>query len=214
MNCTNHQEWLQTYLDGEPQNSPETEAHRTSCPACRVLFATARALRAGLSRLPSPVLPEGMPDSVVCCVLDDRRRGIRLRRVAVVVALAASLLLVTFLALPLFRKDVVPEPSLARQASPPEPSLQENLEHGTTAVVDLTRRVTDETVGQSRLLLPAIFPDMPLPDTLALVALNMPAESLRGVQETVSESLEPVTTSMRRAMDLFRRNLSPMAPSE
>ena len=214
MNCNNHQEWLQTYLDGDTRNLPEPEAHRTTCPACRALFAAAQALRAGLSRITAPAPPEGMSELVVTGVLADRMRTLRFRRVAVVAALAASLLLVAFLALPFFRKDVAPDPSLVRDTKPPEPSLQDNLEEATSAVVDLTRRVTDETVDQTRLLLPAIIPDLPLPDTQAYAALNMPAQSLRGVQESVSEGLEPVTTSMRRAMDLFRRNLPPMAPTE
>jgi anti-sigma factor RsiW len=217
MNCTNHHEWLQTYLDGDAPTPPETEAHQAACPACRALFAAAQALRAGLSRITSPAPPEGMPDQIVTCVLAERRRVLRFRRVAAVVALAASLLLVTFLALPFFRKEVVPDDSRAHAAPKPvepSPSLQENLEDASAAVADLTRRMTGETVGQTGLLLPAIVPDMPLSDPQVVLALNMPAESLRGVQETVSEGLEPVTTSMRRAMDLFRRNLPPMAPSE
>lgn len=213
MNCTNHQEWLQEYLDGTaPTDTGPAAEHRTSCAVCRELFAAAQRLLAGVRQLHCATPPADLPCRIVRAVLADRRRTLVFRRVAVVGALAASLLLALWLARPYFRADAPPgNREVVEDPKVSGPSLEASLQEGTTALVEVTRRTTDETVGQTRLLT-ALVPEVPLPDTQALLALNAPSASLRELQDGVSDGLEPVASSWRRAVDLFRRNIPPMTP--
>jgi hypothetical protein len=96
------------------------------------------------------------------------------------------------------------------QPAPAPPSLRENVEEATSAVASLTRRTAGETVEQGRLLLPAV--SLPAPEQAALAEpLEPPVESLRQAGQGVTTSLAPVTTSARRAVDLFLRDIPPMA---
>src|SRR5207245_710882 len=78
-------------------------------------------------------------------------------------------------------------------ANPPSPSLNRSVEEAGQAMVALTRRATDETVGQTRLLLPLVLPDKPLGDSpTANAFLEPPAESLRDIQQGMTAVLEPL----------------------
>jgi hypothetical protein len=212
MNCSDHEHWLQGHLDGKAEDTNVAAAeHRAACATCCAMFAAAQRMLAALGRLPSAEPPAGLASRIVGCILADRRRVIRYRRVLVAGSLAASLLLAVLAALPFLRPGGATV-TVVRQ--PAEASLEENIQEMTAAVVELTRRTTDETVGQTRLLLPAIVPELPAADSQMMVMLDPPAQSLREVQASVSEGLEPVTTSWRRAVDLFRRNIPPMGASE
>ena len=75
-----------------------------------------------------------------------------------------------------------------------------------TAVVGLTRRTVDETVGSSVLL--GSVPLNPLPAPADWTeAFEPAAQSLGAAREGLAEGLEPVTTSARRAARLFWRDL-------
>ncbi len=80
-------------------------------------------------------------------------------------------------------------------------------------MADLTRRTADETVGQGKLLLPVVVaqPNLgnPVPG-----AMGPPMRSLRSAGQGVSEGLEPVTTSARRALHLFLSELPPVEGKE
>src|SRR5437773_11036200 len=94
MNCDEAQHWLQRQLDGEPVTERAAlEAHCAACPACRERFVAAERLIAGLRLRQTPGLPFGLSERIVRRVLHDGRRKRRVRRLAVGVALAASLLL-------------------------------------------------------------------------------------------------------------------------
>lgn len=217
MNCTDHRDWLQSYLDGNlPAADAAAAQHRAGCPECHGLHAAARRVLAAVRTVPCPAPPDGLRGRIIRCVLADRRRMVLRRSVAAVAALAAGLLLATFLALP-FLRPAPPGIDGTRAGGPPVPvevSLHENIQEATAAFGELVRRTTDETLGQTRLLFPAVVPEVPVPDTQALAALNTPALPLREVQDGVADGLEPVTTSWRRALDLFRRNIPPMTPTE
>lgn len=217
MNCTDYRDWLQLHLDGAaPLEAPAAARHRAGCAVCHGLYGAAQRLIAGVRGLADPAPPIGLRDRIVCGIRADRRRVLRLRRVAVVGALAAGLLLATFLALPYLR-PTPPGTSDAVAIGPPppaEPSLEANLHEATAALGALVRRTTDETLGQTRLLLPAVVPDVPVPDSQTLAALNTPVKPLREVQDGVADGLEPVTNSWRRAVALFSRNIPPMGPAE
>lgn len=214
MTCGDHQEWLQTYLDGEATTDAPAVEHRSACAGCREQFAAARCMLAALRTVAQPAPPAGLGEQLVRAVAADRRRSLRYRRGAAVAALAATVLLATLHALPWPRPAAENGAGLVAVAPETTPSLEENLQEATGAVVSLTRRATEETMDQTRLLLPAFAPEVPLSDTPAHVALSTPAQPLREVQETVAEGLAPVTDSWRRAVDLFRRNLPPMTSAE
>ena len=80
------------------------------------------------------------------------------------------------------------------------------------AVVALTRRTADETMSETKLLLPVNLSQASVADSQELEqAFEPPAQSLREIQEGMSAGLEPVTTSARRAVGFFlgeRRELS------
>jgi hypothetical protein len=91
------------------------------------------------------------------------------------------------------------------------PSLSENMAEATSAVASLARRTADETVSNGQLLVPPVT--LPMPDQQTVASpLDPPAESLRQAGRGVAVGLEPVTSSVGRAFDLFRRDIAPMAP--
>jgi hypothetical protein len=79
-------------------------------------------------------------------------------------------------------------------------------------VVGLTRRTADETVGQGRLLLPAVVARAERPDAGGPGPMDPPLRSLRTTGEGVSAGLEPVTSSARRAVDLFFHEIPALEP--
>jgi hypothetical protein len=102
--------------------------------------------------------------------------------------------------------DVTPE-----QGKRAAPSLGENMAEATSAVASLARRTADETVSNGQLLVPPVA--LPVPDQGVVTSpLDPPAESLRRTGRGVVAGLEPVTGSMVRAFDLFRRDIAPVAP--
>ena len=78
-------------------------------------------------------------------------------------------------------------------------------------MVALVNRTADETVGQSRVLLPqgVSTPALPASETWQ-PTLEPGADSLREAQEGVALGFEPVTSSARRAVNLFLREIPPM----
>lgn len=215
MNCTTHETWLLAWLDGtEPVETLAAESHRQSCSRCAELYGAARHLRKLFEQLVQPVPPPDLTERIVVSVQADHRQRFLLRRVIGFGALAASLLVAGWFALPYYRP--VPEPSNLVEVLPKAatPSLEESLHDATAAVVALTRRTTSETVENSRLLA-ALVPEVPMPEAQILVADSASTAPLRELQESVSEGIEPVASSFRRATDLFLRYLPPgMPPSE
>jgi hypothetical protein len=227
MNCHECQDLLQRRLDGEAlPGTPELDQHLASCPLCRHRFAVSQRLLGGLKRLPRPVLPPDFSQRMVGQILDDRRkRRLRMRRrLWATAALAASLLLMAlagYFGLPDPTPAPRPGPIAERQVEPeppvpePVPSLRRSAEEAGTAVAALTGRLADTTLEQARLLLtataPMDVPDLALPD-LALGPWDEPlepaAESLRQAGQGVSEGLQTVTDSTRRAVDFFMRELT------
>src|SRR5262249_7851834 len=90
---------------------------------------------------------------------------------------------------------------------PGSPSIQESVEEAGKAVMALTRRTADETVGQSRLLLTPVLADTPAEKPKPAPTTDAPAPSLEDVSQTMTAGLETVTTSARRALALFWREI-------
>lgn len=216
MNCLECQNRIQERLDGgDWLAGADLERHLAECRDCRQLHEAARRLEEGLRLLPAPFPPPGFADRMVQQVLGQRRRRRTWHLAATVGGLAATVL-VTVLAMQYWpQAGVSPPPAPVHAAKPtepqpgPPPSLSDSFAEVSSAVAALARRTTEETVDQTRVL----WLD-PMP-TVAQVervepAPDLAAQSLWEAGQGVSAGLEPVTTSARRAVDLFLRELPPM----
>jgi hypothetical protein len=218
MNCPACHDLLQQRLDGGPAHpaggDPGTpDQHLQGCPECAALHRAARRLEEGLRLLAPPAPPAGLAGRVSAAVSRARRARARRRRRLVPRALAASLLLVLLAwAYRPWKERPRPTPApdvpVARQEAPaPDPvPLRESVAEAGSAVASLTTRTADETVGQTRLLLPG-----PVPPALGGFDVDPPLKPatgpLREAGEGVSAGLEPVTSSVRRAASLLLRDI-------
>jgi hypothetical protein len=222
MNCQDAHERLQQSLDGIPIESPEWLEHLRDCAECRALAAAGRRLQEGLRLLSAPLPPPDLATRIVEAVLCDRRRAKRRarQRWAVTLALAAALFIAVLLRLdwrtPTPDADVQPrEPVAAKETdktnkpAPPAPTtaptLRESASELGAVFASLTNQTAEETVGQTRRWVSNVSgPELPKVD---LTTMEPPTQPLRAAGEGVSEGLEPVTTSARRAVGLFLREL-------
>ncbi len=217
MNCHASHELLQQRLDGTPIESPELLEHLRGCADCRVLEAGTRRLQDGLRLLASPLPPPDLAARIADRVLLDRRRARRRarRRWTVTLALAAGLFIALRLRLDWHGRQTEPEnekqgPVVQNPIPEPKaaPTLRESVTQAGEAVASLTSQTADETVGPTRWLVPNVSPpELPKVD---LEAIEPPTRPLREAGEGVSTGLEPVTSSARRAVGLFLRELPPM----
>jgi anti-sigma factor RsiW len=212
--CTTSERALLDRLDGTPiAGLAALRQHLAVCAACRQLHAAAGRLEDGLRLHPRPVAPPGLTDRIVAAVLEDQpavslRRWPRQARRAL--ALAAGLLLMVCLAGEQRTRNLMLPPVREPGASA-SVSLRASVAEAGSAVVNLTARTADETVGQSRLLVPVVA-SAPLEDPMNLGPVEAPMKSLFGAGQGVSSGLEPVTNSARRAFGLFLREIPPMNP--
>jgi len=136
----------------------------------------------------------------------EHQKTVRKRRLLVASALAASLIFASgtfyWLALPDRTRSPgakAPEQSTANAV----PSLHQHVEEASQAFVLLTERAAQQTVTDSRALLPAMETQATAGDRLVLQTLEPSAQSLEELKRSMSAGLEPVTSSARRAVDLF-----------
>jgi predicted anti-sigma-YlaC factor YlaD len=230
MTCSESQVLLQQHLDGEPiADRGEVDRHLADCPACRDLYASARRLQECLQSLTSIAPPADLSQRILARWLEERRSQARWRRRLLVgVGVAAALLAAIFLGYSRWRPRGEPEtersgetanqdlgspdftdsPTPRIAVAPAGASLNQSVEEAGSALVALLNRTADETVGQGKVLLPATMPTPPLPAPDAWQqTLDPPVESLREAQQNVASGLEPVTSSARRAVNLFLREM-------
>jgi hypothetical protein len=81
------------------------------------------------------------------------------------------------------------------------PSLRKDAAEATDAVVAIGKRAAEETLGESRLLVPKVQ----LPP-IAATALASAAAPINDAGKGLIDGLEPVTTSARRAIGMFIRD--------
>lgn len=219
MNCEFCQDLMQQQLDGVAVVvAPEVERHLAECSRCAALWATSHRLYAGLRLLTPPCPPLEFSERLVAGVLAERRARRRRGRVyGAVVGLAAGLLLAAA-AVGLYaaglltpRQPVVvnntPAPKLVPdELKPtPAPSVRVTVGDAGNALASLTTRTADETVGQTRLLVPVVTG--PSLDELDTPPGIEPTKSYLEAGQGVSVALQPVTNSAERALKLFRRDL-------
>jgi hypothetical protein len=151
-----------------------------------------------------------MSRGLVAAILAERRgRQRRQRWARLVVGLAAAVLV--FVLLDRERQQTRPPlRAVSETAEAPPGSLRESVTEASSAVVNLTRRTADETVGSTRLLLPVVVARPPADEPAGTSPLDPPVRSLREAGQGLSAGLEPVTSSARRAFDLFLREVPPM----
>lgn len=214
MNCRMAHDLLQRSLDDTPIESPEWLAHLRDCADCRALASAGRRLQHGLRLFVVPQPPTDLAARIVEKVRLQRRRA--RRRGAVALALAACLLVA--LALRLHRRPAGPRhggtgvpPVVRLDRRPAGPSeyatrtLRESAVELGEVFTALSNQTAEETLGPTRRLVSNVAaPALPQVD---LTAMGPPTRPLRQAGEGVSEGLQPVTTSARRAVDLFLREL-------
>jgi hypothetical protein len=215
MNCDEAHDLLQQNLDGTPIESPEWRAHLRHCDECRALALAGRRLQDALQLLTAPMPPPDLAGRIAERVRLDRRRAQRRarRRWAVGLALAAVVLITLGLRLDWHgrpaRIEIHPPEALVKNESLPKeksaPTLRESAAELGEIFTSLSNQTADETVGQTRRWVANVAsPALPQVD---LTAMEPPTQPLREAGQGVSDGLEPVTTSARRAVDLFLRDL-------
>lgn len=212
MNCADIEELVQRRLDGAPVDVPADEPHLSGCATCRQLWSACGQLEDGLQKITPPSVPAGLNQRVVARYLREQRQARRQLYIGIT-ALAASTVLVAFLlrpwAAPLDVAPVEPQP-VVKVDDKPEGTMQENVGEAGEALVAIVTRTAGETVGQGTLLMPdAVAIANPMTDNWG-ETLVPPAEPLREAGRGVSTGLEPVTSSARRAVNLFWRDLPPV----
>ena len=218
MNCPESKAFLQCRLDGRSNSQmepPELQMHLAACRSCRELHAVASRLIEGLALMPSFEPPAHLADLITGRVLRGRRRYRQL--LTLVTVLAATMLL----ALTVYSRkfgSIVIRGSVGQVAyAPPHsttsvPINQSALEVG-QAFASLAQRTAGATIDQSRLLMPLVVPagDVSL-SRVQLPYSQQPANYFQESALGVSQGLEPVTSSARRALNLFLREVPSIAP--
>ncbi len=220
MNCLECLDLLQRQLDGETAAPAALHAHLSACLECRERFAAAELLRAGLKPSPRPQLAVNFAQRMASRVLRDRvQRQQRLRRRLFVTAALAASVLVLFL----FSTWSSPRPDgpgpvapLAKQddARKPAPEVPLPKQDDTRqAFASYSERIMGKTREHAQVLLAAANPLEQLPAG-TLPDLDPAAESLLQAGKDVTESVQTVTHSARRAFDYFAREIPMWEPAK
>lgn len=202
--CDAAQAALQRLLDGDSAwDSPEAATHRAACVDCREELALARLLPGAF---PRPTMPSGLTNRVVGASVAQYRRRRIVRYAGLGAAVAASIL-VAVIAFRPARQTITETPSVASLArpkddAPPPKPLGEAVSEARDALVSLTRR----TATQTRATSVALVPNPKLPD---VPDSGDGLEPLTDAQAGAARSVEPITVSARRAVNLFLRAADP-----
>jgi hypothetical protein len=220
MNCSICEELIQQRLDGSPfAEAAALESHLVDCPRCAARHAALARLSAGLRMLVPQQPPLDLKGRIVAGVLADHQAQRHRRLVRVAVWAAAASLLLSAAALGAYslgwlKWNETPQPIVIKPIPPapptPTPSVRDSVADAGSALVSVAGRTADETVGQTRLLVPMVTG--PSLDELTRPPMLEPTMPYIEAGQGVTVALEPVTSSARRAVDLFRRDLPHMEP--
>lgn len=194
---------LQRLLDGDATwDTAEAATHRAICVDCREELTLSRSLM----QMPDPfVVPSDMANRVVHGAIRSRRQRNVLQRAGVVLALAASVIIVVVLARPTQHVESIPVTGARVPSKGPELAkkpLGESVTEARDAIVSLTKRTASETRDRSAQLMP----NAKLPD-----ALNADdrLDALADARNGASKSVEPIRDSARRAFNFILRAADP-----
>jgi hypothetical protein len=211
MKCLECQELLQRRLDGESIASAALEQHLLECASCREQHLAVARLLEGLKELPSPQTPAGLPHSLTATILRDRRqRRDKLRRqVFLTAALAASVMLVLFLAYYWMPrpdgagKNIAKEQPKHQDPPRPTPIPEQRDETPKNNIVGLPERWVETTRDHAKVLQVA----MNLDNVQKLPVENLPLDPVREAGQEVSDGVRTVTRNARKAFDFFAREI-------
>jgi hypothetical protein len=220
VNCRTFHELLTQTLDAPGGEWPAGLAeHLRGCRSCAALCGAARRLAEGLPLLAPPAPPSDLADRIAARVLRQRLpRRFGRRRVAVPLAVAACLLVAVGARLWWARRPAElppagPDTVAVEPAEPVDP--RGSVAEAGRAVAALTGRAADEAVDKTRWLLAQVRrPALPGVSDPVLPLDPPGAHTLREAGAGVGAGLGPVTSSARRAVDLFLRDLPPMPEAE
>lgn len=225
MTCEQFLNALQNRLDRLHDDSPETSLHVANCSACRSWQAAANQLEAGVPLLRTRVSSPLLTERIVVQVMAERKRRLRRQRMRWTVgALAASVALafMTSAIVPRFvtkQKNQLIDTSASVKATSPEKDLPANssapdrMSEASMAVASLSALAKEETLKQTQLFMPVATAPLPFDKLTVPQSFDASTDSLREAGKGVSEGLKPVTDSVRRAWDLFLREIPPIDAS-
>lgn len=163
-------------------------------------------------------LPPGFLDRLTASALHQRKRRVQ-RQWAVGLSLAASVLAVVGLSLSgaftnarapeiVEKPKAVPPPPLGQPQ--PTPNVRDQLASAGAALETLTWRTTEQAVGPTRTLLDSaaratgtVAPPRPLPPAPA----DDPTLALSALPDAARASLDPMTSTTRRAMNRLLKDV-------
>jgi hypothetical protein len=232
MNCLEWRAHWQDALDERVSGGGDDWlAHLKECPACRELHDSAARMLSALAAAAHPPPPANFADRVLAAVRAGKRQQWQRRWLGVAGLAAAALVLWgvarLFVSLPGAGPGASAEHAQnglgPRTSSQPEigvrpptsPSLEAQLADAGSATVDMTKRLARDTMRQAALFVP------PLDDGAGSLRIRWPglepmggadavqAVPVQQVSRSVADSLEPVTSSTRRAFNMFWRLLPP-----
>jgi hypothetical protein len=210
MNCPESLELLQQRLDGAPFGAnPALEQHLAECATCRERHGAARRLLDVLKGTPRAVAAPGLAARVVKTALRDRqRRQRRVRRSLYVTAGLAAAILLMLLAGYLDRRagndsPVGPGPAVGPVAKAADKDVTKDAPP--PSIATLSGKLADKTLDQAKVLWTAANPveGMPVAELPNVADPGPAAEPIRQAKQEVSEGLQAVSRSARRAFDYF-----------
>lgn len=218
-------EWLDARRPGSKALLPfdaEAREHAAQCGVCRDQLAAAQRMMSGVRLWTTPKLSGDFASKVVLLAKEDRVKRHRrfVRRIRVTLVLAASILVMVIAGYiiapgikkdegPVARHDTTKKEELPKEVPSP-PALAKSLDEAQSSMTALTGRLKEQTLEHTKHLL-AATPSLPLPPKGAGVLPEEPIDAtgtLRKAGQEISEGLEPVTRSARRAMNLLMREVS------
>ncbi len=202
MNCFESQQRLQRFLDGETGDDPVWHLHLSRCASCRALHQGARMMQNELNNQPLIMVPAALTDSIVRRGAEQLRPRILTRgRVAGLMALAASILLVFVLTRPGAKKTVSTGGGIVVSPTPTPRMVYEK------AQTNVTRWIKIRTEKDIKPLVPKISvspPPMSDPQVYGVAQVTKP---LSDTGEGLKEGIAPVTKSAGQAFRFFMNKL-------
>ena len=209
LSCPAYAELVDAVLDRTTPIQLLDHPHVQSCPSCHGLSMAARLIIAGV---PRPSVSVNLTQRIVNAALTERqtrqRQRFQLRAAAMV-----AMLLMGVVSFSLWRQNdiemqtdvaeidsssTLQPPVVLAQLEPKPPRLEESVNEASNALMEMTGDVTSPVLFTTRSFhVPSELPQWTPAET---------NNSLVNLPNTASTGIEPVTSSTRRALNLFMRD--------
>ena len=209
LSCPAFAELVDAVLDRTASAELLDHPHGQLCATCHDRTMAAKVILAGT---PMPVPPSGLSERIVVAALAERQvRQRRNRHLRQGLLSLTALLIVGAIGFAVWPSGndlieprlatVEPKPMIEVAAIQPKPRLDQSMSKASDALASLTREVTSPAISSTRhLRLPTELPNWNL--TYAVES----DVSLTHLPTAARTGLEPVTSSTRRALNLFMRD--------